>query len=229
MTARRASAALAGLVALGPAAAPGWAQAPTPDDAGVCLDEDVKADLDARRRRRSVKERLYQKANRHEIAARGGHFVSDLFDATWIAGGSYTYYLTEDFAVEASGAYTRFVSRGGPELERTFQVLGGAEPRALLFSTNLVFVPLYAKLQSGGGIARFDVSVTAGAGVVDSAVSSGVAGNAGLGFSFFLGSAVVLKLDVRDYVYRQQLLARKVLVNDLAVTLGVGVLLPLAP
>lgn len=205
-------------------AAPAFAAGP--DDAAVCLDEDVKAALDAKRRTRLVKERLYQKTNRHELTARGGHFVSDLFDATWIAGGAYTYYLTEDFAVEASGAYTRFVSRGGPELERTFEVLGGKQQRALLFSTNLVWAPLYAKIQSGGGVARFDVSFTAGAGVVDSALSSGVAANAGIGFGVFLGRAVVVRLDVRDHVYRQQLLARKVLVNDLAVTLGLGLLLP---
>jgi outer membrane beta-barrel protein len=211
---------------LGAGLSPAPARAAGPDDAGVCLDEDAKATLDAKRRTRLVKERLYQKTNRHELTVRGGHFVSDLFDATWLAGGAYTYYLTEDFAVEASGAYTRFVSRGGPELERTFEVLGGEQQRALLFSTNLVWAPLYAKIQSGGGVARFDVSLTVGAGVVDSALSSGVAGNAGIGFGVFLGRAVVVRLDVRDHVYRQQLLARKVLVNDLSVTLGLGILLP---
>ena len=62
--------------------------------------------------------------------------------------------------------------------------------------------------------------------MVDSALSSGVAGNAGIGFAFFVGRAVTMRLDVRDYVYRQQLLGKKVLVNDLAATLGVGLMLP---
>jgi outer membrane beta-barrel protein len=197
-----------------------------PTDVGVCIDEDVKADLDAKRRRRSVKDRLVQKTNRHELMVRGGHYVSDVFDATWVAGGAYAYHLTEDFAVEASGAYTRLTSAGGPELERTYAVLEGRERRALLFATNLVFSPLHAKLQSGASIVHFDVSMTLGAGVVDSALSSGVAGNAGIGFGFFVGRSVVIRLDVRDYVYRQQLLARKVLVSDLAATIGVGLLMP---
>jgi outer membrane beta-barrel protein len=89
-----------------------------------------------------------------------------------------------------------------------------------------VFSPLHAKLQSGGSIVHFDVSATIGAGVVDSALSSGVAGNAGVGFTFFLGRALTIHLDVRDYVYRQQLLARKVIVNDLSATVGVGLMLP---
>jgi len=201
------------------------AAAAAPEENG-CIDEELKADLDAKRRRRSVKERLVQKTNRHEIVVRGGHYVSDMFDATWVAGGAYAYHLTEDFAVEASGAYTRLTSAGGPELERTFSLLEGKERRQLLFSTNLVFSPLHAKLQAGSSIAHFDVSATLGAGVVDSALANGIAGNAGIGFAFFVGHAVTLRFDVRDYVFRQQLLARKVVVNDLAVTLGVGLMLP---
>jgi outer membrane beta-barrel protein len=205
------------------------ARAAGPDDeqdAAVCLDPDVKADLDAKRRTRSVRDRLVQKTNRHELVVRGGHYVSDMFDATWVAGGAYSYHLTEDFAVEASAGLTHITSTGGPELERTFNVLEGRDRRALLFATNLVFSPLHGKLQSGASIVHFDVSVTLGAGVVDSALSSGVAGNAGIGFAFFLGRAVTLRLDVRDYVYRQQLLDRKELVNDLAATIGVGLMLP---
>jgi outer membrane beta-barrel protein len=211
------------LVLLG---APARAAAAGNDAENGCIDEELKADLDAKRRRRSVKERLVQKTNRHELVVRGGHYVSDMFDATWVAGGAYAYHLTEDFAVEASGAYTRLNSAGGPELERTFSVLEGQSRRQLLFATNLVFSPLHAKLQAGSSIVHFDVSATLGAGVVDSALSSGIAGNAGIGFAFFLGRAVTVRLDVRDYVFRQQLLARKVLVNDLAATLGFGLMLP---
>ena len=196
------------------------------DDTAVCLDQDVKADLDAKRRTRLVRERLVQKTNRHELLLRGGHYVSDMFDATWMAGAAYAYHLTEDFAVEASAGWTRITSTGGPELERTFDVLAGRDRRALLFATNLVFSPLHAKLQSGASIVHFDVSVTMGAGVVDSALSSGVAGNVGIGFGFFVGKAVTIRLEVRDYVYRQQLLARQELVSDLAATLGVGLMLP---
>jgi len=42
------------------------------------------------------------------------------------------------------------------------------------------------------------------------------------------GRAVALRLDVRDYVYRQELLTRRLIVNDLAITGGVSMLLPFA-
>ena len=202
------------------------ARAAAPEDTAVCLDEEVRADLDAKRRRRSVKERLVQKTNRQEVVLRGGHYVSDMFEATWMAGGSYAYHLTEDFAVEASAGYTKLVTASGAELERTFKLLEGRQRRALLFATNLVYSPLHAKLQTGDEIIHFDVSVTAGAGVVDSALSSGIAGNAGIGFGFFIGKAMTVHLDLRDYVYRQQLLFEKEVVNDLAATIGVGVMFP---
>jgi outer membrane beta-barrel protein len=195
-------------------------------DQGACVDESVKADLDAKRRRRSVKERLVQKTNRHELGVRGGQYVSDIFDATYVVGALYAYHLTEDFAVEASGAYTRIKSEGSPELERIFSVLGGQKRQSLLFFSNLVWAPLHAKMQIGSSISHFDVSLTAGAGVVDSALSSGIAGNGGVGLMFFLGRALALRVDVRDYVYRQELLVRRLIVNDVAITGGVSVLLP---
>lgn len=196
------------------------------EDAEVCLDEALEADLDAKRRRRFVKARLYQKTNRHEVSVRGGYYVSDVFDGSAVVGGAYTYHLTEAFAVEASGAYTRIRSASGLGLERTFSLLEGKPRDSLLFATNLVASPIYAKLQVGGSIVRFDLQVTAGAGVVDSALSSGVAGNVGVGFVFFTGPHVALRFDLRDYVYRQQLLARKVWANDLSATLGVSVFFP---
>jgi outer membrane beta-barrel protein len=193
---------------------------------GACVDESVRADLDAKRRRRSAKERLVQKTNRHELGVRAGEYVSDIFDTTYVLGGMYAYHLTEDFAVEASGQYTRITSQGGPELERIFSVLGGQKRKSLLFFSNLVWSPLHAKMQTGASVVHFDVDLTAGAGVVDSALSSGIAGNAGVGLMFLLGRAVALRIDVRDYVYRQELLTRRLIVNDVAITGGVSVLLP---
>jgi outer membrane beta-barrel protein len=197
-----------------------------PVEEGACVDETVKADLDAKRRRRSAKERLVQKTNRHEVGVRGGEYVSDVFDTSYVVGALYAYHLTEDFAVEASGSYTRITSKGVPELERIFSVLGGQKRTSLLFFSNLVWSPLHAKLQSGASVVHFDVQLTAGAGVVDSALSSGIAGDGGIGFMFLLGRAVALRIDLRDYIYRQELLTRRLIVNDVALTGGVSVLLP---
>jgi outer membrane beta-barrel protein len=195
-------------------------------ETGTCVDPQIKADLDAKRRRRSAKERLVQKTNRHELGIRGGQYVSDVFDATPVVGAFYAYHLTEDFSVEASGSYTRIVSSSEPELERVFSVLSNPNRKALLFFANLGWAPLHAKMQTGSSIVHFDVYLTAGAGVVDSVLSSGIAGDGGLGFMIFLGKAAALRLEVRDHLYRQQLLDRRLVVNDVSATAGVSVLLP---
>ena len=193
----------------------------------ACIDENVKADLFAKRKQRTSRERLFQQTNRHELTAWGGYYVSDLFDGTYTVGGAYTYHMTEDLGVEASGSYTRLTSSGGPELERTFLVLQNKPRRQLGFDANLVWVPAHAKMRLGGGISHLDLYVTAGGGVVDSVLSSDLAANAGLGMKFFLGHAYAIRVDVRDHFFREQLLAEKEFVNDLTATLGFSLYLPM--
>jgi outer membrane beta-barrel protein len=209
-----------------PAAAP-LPEAPT-TDADACIDENVRADLFAKRKRRDVRDRLFQQTNRHELTIAGGYYASDMFDGTYIVGGAYAYHMTEDFAVEASGAWTHLTSSGGPELERTFSLLANKSRRELLFDADLVWDPAHGKLRLGGSIRHFDLYVAMGAGVVDSVLSSDIAGNGGFGLKFFLGRAMAVRIDVRDHVYRQQLLTRKEWVNDVTAMIGVSVLLPVS-
>lgn len=205
---------------------PGAGPAQGPEHQDACIDENVKADLFAKRKQRTVRERLFQQTNRHELTARGGYYVSDLFDGTWTAGAAYTYHMTEDLGVEASGAYTRLTSSGGPELERTFAVLQGKPRSQWYFDADLVWVPAHAKMRLGGSITHFDFFLAAGGGLVDSALSEDLAGNGGLGFKFFLGHAWAIRFDVRDHVFRQQLLSQVMWVNDLTTTVGVSLFLP---
>jgi outer membrane beta-barrel protein len=193
----------------------------------ACIDENIKADLFAKRRMRTTRDRLFQQTNRHELTVQGGYYVSDLFDGTYTYGGAYTYHMTEDLAVEASGSYTRISSSGGPELERTFAVLMNKPRRQLGFDANLVWVPAHAKMRLGGGISHLDLYVTAGGGVVDSVLSSDLAANAGIGMKFFVGHAYAIRVDVRDHFFREQLLAEKEFVNDLTATLGFSLYLPM--
>jgi outer membrane beta-barrel protein len=193
----------------------------------ACIDEAVKADLFAKRKMRTTRDRLFQQTNRHELTVQGGYYISDLFDGTYTAGGAYTYHMTEDLAVEASGSYTRISSSGGPELERTFSVLQNKPRRQLGFDADLVWVPAHAKMRLGGGLTHLDLYLALGGGVVDSVLSSDLAGNGGLGLKFFVGRAFAIRVDVRDHVFREQLLAQKEIVNDLTVTLGFSLFLPM--
>jgi outer membrane beta-barrel protein len=199
----------------------------SPEQGDACIDENVKADLFAKRKQRTSRDRLFQQTNRHELTVNGGYYVSDIFDGTYTFGAAYTYHMTEDLGVEASGGYTRLTSSGGPELERTFAVLQGRPRRELTFDADLVWAPAHAKMRLGGSITHFDLYLAAGAGVVDSVVSEDLAGNGGFGFKFFLGRAWAIRIDVRDRVYRQQLLSQTMLVNDLTTTLGVSLFLPM--
>jgi outer membrane beta-barrel protein len=210
------------------AAAPA-ADAPAADGkAGgdACIDENIKADLFAKRKQRTSRERLFQQANRHEVSLQGGYYVSDLFDGTYTFGGAYTYHMTEDLGVEASAAYTRLTSSGGPELERTFSVLAGKPRTELYFDADLIWVPAHAKMRLGGSITHFDFYLALGGGLVDSVLSEDLAGNGGFGLKFFLGHIFAIRFDVRDHVYRQQLLSQVMVVNDLTTTVGVSMYVP---
>jgi len=197
-----------------------------PEHQDACIDENVKADLFAKRKQRTSRERLFQQTNRHELTVQGGYYVSDLFDGTYTLGGAYTYHMTEDLGVEASAGYTRLTSSGGPELERTFAVLQGKPRRQLTFDADLVWAPAHAKMRLGGGITHFDLYLAAGAGVVDSVLSQDIAGNAGFGLKFFGRRWIAVRLDIRDHVYRQQLLSQVMWVNDLTATVGLSFFLP---
>jgi outer membrane beta-barrel protein len=215
------------------AAAKAAAAAPGGDP---CIDEDVKADLFAKRKQRTSRDRLFQQTNRHELTLRTGYYASDTFDGVVYArqarvgsvplytfgvfAFAYAYHMTEDFAVEATAAITQLTSHGGPELERTFAVLEGRPRRQLMFDADLVFSLAHAKMRFGGSITHFDFYIVAGGGVVDSVVSSGIAGNGGFGLKFFLGRAFAFRLDLRDHVFQQQLLSQSFVVNDVSATLG---------
>jgi outer membrane beta-barrel protein len=192
----------------------------------ACIDEDVKADLFAKRKQRTSRERLFQQTNRHELTAQGGYYVSDLFDGTYTVGAAYTYHMTEDLGVEASYMYTRLASAGGPELERTFAVLQNRPRTQQSASADLIWALTHAKMRLGGSITHFDFYLAAGGGVVDSVLSFGIAGNGGFGLKFFLGRMIALRFDVRDYVFQQQLLSQSMVVNDLTTTMGLSVFVP---
>ena len=211
--------------------------------ADACIDEDVKADLFAKRKQRTSRERLFQQTNRHELTLRTGYYASDTFDGVVYAQqakvGSvplytfgvfalaYAYHMTEDFAVEATAGVTQLTSRGGPELERTFAVLQNKPRRQLMFDAVLEYSLAHAKMRFGGSISHFDFILAAGGGVVDSVVSSGIAGTGGFGLKFFLGKAFAFRLDLRDHVFQQQLLAEKFVVNDISATIGLSLFLPM--
>jgi outer membrane beta-barrel protein len=195
-----------------------------------CVDEELKQELVGGRHYRGVQERLFTKAFRHELSAMGGVYAADLYSASWLAGGAYTFHFSEDLGLEASVQFTRFRSDVTAAYERRYpqiQVLDNPDKAGTLYFGHLVWSFAYGKLRwMGGGISRFDFNLALGAGVTDDSTSRGVTGSAGLGTKFFFGQWFALRFDVRDHVLREVLVGDEHLVNDVLVTLGASVFIP---
>jgi outer membrane beta-barrel protein len=194
----------------------------------ACVDQELADKLSYKRHRRGRIPRDFVKAQRHELSVMGGYYVSDLFAGTYAVGGAYTYHMTEETAVEASFTYTRADATIVRSVEggRATEIVN--ENSALEFGTAaLVWYPLHGKLRMGGEIVHFDLHTDAGVGVVTSETSRGVMGLGGIGIKLYSGKAVAWRIDVRDHVYRQELLDEHFIVNDLSVTAGFSLFLPL--
>jgi outer membrane beta-barrel protein len=195
----------------------------------MCIDQEIADRLAVKRKRRGAVDRLFVKQARHELSATGGYYSSDLFSGTYIAGGSYTYHMTDGTAVEFGGAYTHanadviraIEDRRGEALDETFD-------RVIIAESLLIMSPIYGKLRLGGTIVHFDIHVDLGVGVVDSETSRGAVGVAGFGIKLFGGNAFAFRIVARNRTDRQELLDERFLVNDSAITAGLSLFLPLS-
>ena len=193
-----------------------------------CVDEALKAKLIQEKRGRRADERDFVKAARHELTAQGGYYVSDLLDGTFVVGAAYTYHLTEDAGIEASFGYSQVRSSVAARLERDRGVsVLPREDRVYLVFTDLVWSPVHGKMRVfADSIIHFDIYGAAGVGIIDNATSFGAAGQFGLGSKIFLSPSWAVRLDVRDQLYKQQILSVRQYVQDFSLTLGVSVFLP---
>jgi outer membrane beta-barrel protein len=193
----------------------------------ICIDQEIADRLAVKRKRRKVVDRLFVKQARHELSLVGGYYVSDLFSSTYALGGAYTFHMTENTAVEMNVAFTHANADVIRAIEdERMQVLDDDFATAKFFESLLLWSPVYGKLRFGGSIARFDIHLDGGVGVVDSPTSRGAAGVAGIGLKLFAGQALAFRLDARDHVFKQELLDESFIVNDLSLTLGLSVFLP---
>jgi outer membrane beta-barrel protein len=227
------AAALLAATLLAPGAPAAQAEQPTVSreplrPTAICVDQEIADRLALKRKRRKVVDRLFVKQARHELSVVGGYYVSDLFSSTYTLGASYTYHMTENTAVEMSAAVTRANASLIRAIEdERMQLIDDDAAGVRFFESLLVWTPVYGKLRLGGSIARFDLHLDAGVGVVDSPTSRGAAGVAGIGLKLFAGRALAFRIDVRDHVFRQELLDQGFIVNDLSLTLGMSLFLPL--
>jgi len=193
----------------------------------MCIDQEIADRLAIKRKRRGAVDRLFVKQGRHEISIGGGYYASDLLSGTYIVGGSYTYHMTDETAVEFAGWWTH----ANADIIRALEddrgtVVTDTYDREIFAESLLVWSPVYGKLRLGGSIVHFDLHTDVGVGVIDSKTSRGAAGVLGFGIKLFLGQAVAFRIDARNRTFRQELLDEHFLVNDSAVTASLSVFLP---
>jgi outer membrane beta-barrel protein len=193
----------------------------------MCIDQEIADRLAIKRKRRGAVDRLFVKQGRHEITAGGGYYASDLLSGTYLLGGSYTYHMTDETAVEFAGWYTH----ANADLIRAIEdmrgvVLSETYARMIFAESLLNWSPVYGKLRLGGSIVHFDLHADIGVGVIDSKTSRGAAGVVGFGIRLFAGQAFAFRVDARNRTFRQELLDERFLVNDSAITASLSVFLP---
>lgn len=193
----------------------------------MCIDQEIADRLAVKRKRRGAVDRLFVKQGRHELSAGGGYYASDLLSGTYLLSGSYTYHMTDESAVEFSGAYTH----ANADIIRALEssrgvVLTETYARMIFGEALLVWSPVYGKLRLGGTIVHFDLHADLGVGVIDSKTSRGAAGVLGFGVKLFLGQAAAFRIDARNRTFRQELLEERFLVNDAAITASLSLFLP---
>jgi outer membrane beta-barrel protein len=224
------------LLALLPIAAPAPARAdePKPGEAAlvsrtteICVDQEIADRLAIKRKRRGAVDRLFVKQGRHELTAAGGYYASDLLSGTYLVAGSYTYHMTDETAVEFSGAWTH----ANADIIRALEdkrgvLLTDTYARMIFGEAMLVWSPVYGKLRLGGSIVHFDLHADLGVGVIDSTTSRGASGVLGFGIKLFAGQAVAFRIDARNRTFRQELLEERFLVNDTAITAGFSLFFP---
>jgi outer membrane beta-barrel protein len=198
-----------------------------PGTTSMCIDQEIADRLAIKRKRRGAVDRLFVKARRHELSVMGGYYDSDLLSGTYIVGGSYTYHMTDETAVEFAGWFTH----ANADIIRALEdnrgvVLADPYARILFAESVLQWSPVYGKLRLGGSVVHFDLHGDLGVGVIDSSTSRGAAGVLGFGIKLFMGQAWAFRIDARDRTFRQTLLDEHFLVNDVAITAGISLFLP---
>lgn len=193
-----------------------------------CIDEAIQDELNARRHYRGVRERLFQKAGRHELSVTGGGYGNDLLSTTWVVGGAYTYHFTEELGLEASFGYTRADS----EIIRIIENDRGAtiirlDAPVFIYQAHLLWSIAYGKMRwFGGPISRYDLFLALGSGITDNQTARGLTFSGGLGMKFYFGEWFAIRIDVRDQVLQQELLGESTIVNNIVATLGLSIFMP---
>lgn len=225
---------LEGAKALEEAAATEEEPPPPPEGDLVKTATDEGIDLTMQDRIKAVARKTFLKTGRFELEPNMMFTVNDPFIRSFAAGGRVSWHINEAFALEIGGGYIPpfFAQKLEPVelLRKELALINDDNTLFALADVGVTFSPLYGKMAVfGDGIIHFDGFVSAGVGAT---FDSGVdlvhpAMNVGVGGRIFLTRWLVLRGDLRDYIYPQDKAGISTLQNLVFVSLGLGFYFPL--
>lgn len=200
----------------------------SPSDAPLpsCLDQSIRDELGDSLRPRGVQKRRFLKNKHVEVIAHGGILGADLLSTSYLAGGSLTFYLTEDLGIELLFDVTQVALDLDKPLAEFFGEARFEPTTGYLGLANLVWSPIHAKLKIGDSIVHSDILFTAGAGRLFHDSVQGVTFDAGIALEMYVTGWLTVRFDVRDIIAVQEAVAETRLTNNIAATAGVAFWIP---
>jgi outer membrane beta-barrel protein len=191
-----------------------------------CLDQTIKGELGAQLTPRGVQKRNFIKDGKLALDLRGGMFGGDLTSSAWIAGGSLTFWFTEDFGLEASFDVTPIQLELDEPLAEFFGDDRFVPGLGYLALANVAWSPIHAKLKAGGGIIHTDVLFYAGGGRMFHDSVQGVTLDGGIALDLFITKLVTFRFDIKDVMMVQEAVAETRFTNNLVATAGLTFWIP---
>ncbi|HEY1100769.1 MAG TPA: outer membrane beta-barrel domain-containing protein [Myxococcota bacterium] len=205
---------------------------PATDPNKSATDEGI--DLTLQDRIKAVSRKTFLKTGRFELTPSAMMTVNDPFYRTFAVGGRVAWHLNEAFALEIGGSYVPpfFIQELEPvDLVREELTLINADNDVVgMADVGVTFSPLYGKVALlGDSIIHFDGFISSGIGATfdNGADLLHPTMNIGVGGRVFLNRWLVVRVDVKDYIYPQEKNAVSTLQNLLFVGVGLGFYFPL--
>jgi outer membrane beta-barrel protein len=190
-----------------------------PPPLAVCLGDDET--------RKGVQEKPFLKRRRFELIPQGGLYASDLVSSSYIYGGTVSYYFTEDWGLETSFHVSPVALDVDESLTTFFGDSRFRKGTGYLGMASALWSPIHFKVKTnGGGILNGDVAFALGGGKLWNDTVQGIAIGGGLVFELFLTRWLSLRLDVRDVILIQEVVAETRVTHNLNTMLGIGLWIP---
>jgi outer membrane beta-barrel protein len=179
---------------------------------------------------RAVSRKTFLKRERFAVAPFVGQSINDPFFTRYAFGTRAAYHLVEDLGLEIGGAYmvTADNEQTLSKVREQQNAVTADNPPIGYLDVGVTFSPIYGKIAVvNDWIIHFDAFVSAGAGVmIDTGDTPNPAFEVGFGARIFVLDWLVVRGDLRNYVYPQDAQNISTLQTVLMFNVGVGIYFP---